>query len=303
MSFRLDGKIAIVTGAGQGLGRCHALALAERGAKVMVNDLGDNSGRTASAEAVVAEIQTAGGEAMSHGANVADFAAVRDMIEQTVKAWGRVDILINNAGILRDKTFLKMSMEDFQFVIDVHLMGSAYCAKAVWEIMREQNYGRVVFTTSSSGLYGNFGQSNYGAAKMALVGLMNTLHLEGAKNNIRVNCLAPAAGTAMTEGLIPKPAFKLLSPESVAPAVVFLAGPDAPSRIVLAAGGGSFAVFKGFETHGVSLLPDDVTPEGIAAAWDTINSEDGMQEFTGGFEQTTKFATQGAEKLGIDLSE
>ena len=303
MSFRLDGKIAIVTGAGQGLGRCHALALAEHGAKVMVNDLGDNSGRTASAEAVVAEIQTAGGEAMSHGANVADFAAVRDMIEQTVKAWGRVDILINNAGILRDKTFLKMSMEDFRFVIDVHLMGSAYCAKAVWEIMREQNYGRVVFTTSSSGLYGNFGQSNYGAAKMALVGLMNTLHLEGAKNNIRVNCLAPAAGTAMTEGLIPKPAFKLLSPESVAPAVVFLAGPDAPSRIVLAAGGGSFAVFKGFETHGVSLLPDDVTPEGIAAAWDTINSEDGMQEFTGGFEQTTKFATQGAEKLGIDLSE
>ena len=303
MSFRLDGKIAIVTGAGQGLGRCHALALAEHGAKVMVNDLGDNSGRTASAEAVVAEIQTAGGEAMSHGANVADFAAVRDMIEQTVKAWGRVDILINNAGILRDKTFLKMSMEDFQFVIDVHLMGSAYCAKAVWEIMREQNYGRVVFTTSSSGLYGNFGQSNYGAAKMALVGLMNTLHLEGAKNNIRVNCLAPAAGTAMTDGLIPKPAFKLLSPETVAPAVVFLAGPDAPSRIVLAAGGGSFAVFKGFETHGVSLLPDDVTPEGIAAAWDTINSEDGMQEFTGGFEQTTKFATQGAEKLGIDLSE
>ena len=185
MSFRLDGKIAIVTGAGQGLGRCHALALAEHGAKVMVNDLGDNSGRTASAEAVVAEIQTAGGEAMSHGANVADFAAVRDMIEQTVKAWGRVDILINNAGILRDKTFLKMSMEDFRFVIDVHLMGSAYCAKAVWEIMREQNYGRVVFTTSSSGLYGNFGQSKQGGAEMALGGRVNTLDLAGAQNNLR----------------------------------------------------------------------------------------------------------------------
>lgn len=303
MSFRLDGQIAIVTGAGQGLGRCHALALAERGAKVVVNDLGDDSGRSANAEAVVAEIQAAGGEAMSHGANVADFAAVQDMIQQTRKAWGRIDILINNAGILRDKTFLKMSMDDFRLVIDVHLMGSAYCAKAVWEIMREQNYGRVVFTTSSSGLYGNFGQSNYGAAKMALVGLMNTLHLEGAKNNICVNCLAPTAGTAMTEGLIPKPAFKLLSPESVSPAIVFLAGPDAPSRIVLAAGGGSFAVFKGYETHGVSLLPDDVTPEGIAAAWDTINNEDGMKEFKGGFEQTTKFAFQGAEKLGIKLSE
>lgn len=302
MEIRLDGQIAVVTGAGQGLGRCHALALAERGAKVMVNDLGDDSGRSANAEAVVAEIQAAGGEAMSHGADVADFAAVQDMMQQAMDAWGRIDILINNAGILRDKTFLKMSIEDFRLVIEVHLMGSVHCAKAVWEIMREQNYGRIVFTTSSSGLYGNFGQSNYGAAKMAMVGLMNTLHLEGAKNNIRVNCLAPTAGTAMTEGLFPEPVFELLSPESVSPAVVFLAGPDAPSRKVLGAGGGSFAVFKGFETDGINLLPDDVTPEGIAAAWSTIDGEEGMQEFTGGFEQTNKFALKGAQKLGIDLS-
>ncbi len=302
MSIRLDGQVAIVTGAGQGLGRCHALALAERGAKVVVNDLGDGDGQSAHANAVVAEIKAAGGEAMAHGANVANFEQVADMVKQAMDAWGRVDILINNAGILRDKTFAKMPLDDFRLVIEVHLMGTVNCTKAVWEIMREQNYGRIVFTSSSSGLYGNFGQSNYGAAKMAMVGLMNTLHLEGAKNNIRVNCLAPTAGTAMTEGLLPEPVFKLLSPEAVSPAVVFLAGPDAPSRKVLGAGGGSFAVFKGFETVGVNLLPDNVSPEGIAAAWDNVDDQAGMQEFTGGFEQTGKFAKQGAEKLGLDLS-
>ena len=302
MSIRLDGQVAIVTGAGQGLGRSHAIALAERGAKVVVNDLGDESGASTHANAVVEEIAVAGGEAMAHGANVANFQQVEDMVKQAMDRWGRVDILINNAGILRDKTFAKMSLDDFRLVIEVHLMGSVNCSKAVWEIMREQNYGRIVFTTSSSGLYGNFGQSNYGAAKMAMVGLMNTLHLEGAKNNIHVNCLAPTAGTQMTEGLIPPAVFKLLSPESVSPAIIFLSGPDAPSRKVLAAGGGSFAVYKGFETIGVSLLPDNVSAEGLAAAWDTVTEESGMQEFSGGFEQTTKFAQQGAEKLGLDLT-
>jgi NAD(P)-dependent dehydrogenase (short-subunit alcohol dehydrogenase family) len=302
MSIRLDGQVAIVTGAGQGLGRCHALALAERGAKVVVNDLGDESGNSVHADAVVAEIEAAGGEAISHGANVANFEQVEDMVAKAMGKWGRVDILINNAGILRDKTFQKMSLDDFKLVIDVHLMGSVNCTKAVWGIMREQKYGRIVFTTSSSGLYGNFGQSNYGAAKMAVVGLMNTLHLEGAKNDVRVNCLAPTAGTAMTEGLIPPAVYKLLSPEAVSPAVVFLAGPDAPSRKVVGAGGGSFSIYKGFETVGTNLLPDDVSPEGLAAAWETINSEEGMQEFNGGFEQTGKFAQQGAEKLGLDLS-
>ena len=301
MSIRLDGQVAIVTGAGQGLGRCHALALADRGAKVVVNDLGDETGKSSHADAVVDEIVAAGGEAMAHGANVADFGQVEDMVKQAMDQWGRIDVLINNAGILRDKTFLKMPLDDFRLVIEVHLMGSVNCTKAVWEIMREQNYGRIVFTTSSSGLYGNFGQSNYGAAKMAVVGLMNTLHLEGAKNDIRVNCLAPTAGTQMTEGLIPPDVFKLLSPESVSPAIVFLSGPDAPSRKVLGAGGGSFAIYKGYETVGVSLLPDDVSAEGIAAAWKTINDESGMQEFTGGFEQTGKFAKQGAGKLGLDV--
>ena len=302
MTIRLDGQVAIVTGAGQGLGRCHALALAERGAKVVVNDLADANGKSDHADGVVAEIKAAGGEAISHGANVADFSQVEDMAKQAMANWGRIDILINNAGILRDKTFAKMSLDDFRLVIDVHLMGSVNCSKAVWDIMREQNHGRIVFTSSSSGLYGNFGQSNYGAAKMAMVGLMNTLHLEGAKNNIRVNCLAPTAGTAMTEGLMPEPVFQLLSPEVVSPAIVFLASPDAPSRKVLCAGGGSFAVFKGFETVGVNLLPANVSAEGIAAAWQTIDEEHGMMEFTGGFEQTGKFAKQGAEKLGLDLS-
>jgi NAD(P)-dependent dehydrogenase (short-subunit alcohol dehydrogenase family) len=299
MSIRLDGQVAIVTGAGQGLGRCHALALAERGAKVLVNDLGDESGRSANAEAVVAEIEAAGGEAIGHGANVADYSQVEDMVKQAMDKWGRVDVLINNAGILRDKTFAKMPIDDFRLVIEVHLMGTANCTKAVWNIMREQDYGRVVFTTSSSGLYGNFGQSNYGAAKMAMVGLMNTLHLEGGKNNIRVNCLAPTAGTAMTEGLFPDEVFRLMAPEAVSPAVVFLSGPDAPSRKVLCAGGGSLAMFKGFETEGMSLLPDDLTPEGIAAVWDDLNDEKGMREFNAGFEQPGKFAEQAARKLGL----
>ncbi len=302
MSIRLDGQVAIVTGAGRGLGRSHALALAERGAKVVVNDLADESGKSANAEAVVAEIAAAGGEAIANGANVASTEEVNAMVAAAIDAWGRVDILINNAGILRDKSFLKMSMEDFRLVVDVHLIGSANCTKAVWEIMREQAYGRIVFTSSSSGLYGNFGQANYGAAKMAMVGLMNTLHLEGAKYNIRVNCLAPTAGTAMTEGLFPDGVYELLSPEAISPGVVFLASEDAPSRKVLSAGGGSFAIFKGFETEGVNLLPDKLSAEGVAAAWESIDDEAGMRELQAGFEQPTKFTTQVAGKLGIDLS-
>ena len=302
MSIRLEGQVAIVTGGGQGLGRCHALALAERGARVVVNDLGDDNGVSAHAAAVVNEIENAGGEALAHGANVANLEQVEDMVKVAMEKWGRIDILVNNAGILRDKTFLKMSMDEFRLVIDVHLIGSANCTKAVWEIMREQQYGRIVFTTSSSGLYGNFGQANYGAAKMAMVGLMNTLHLEGAKYDIRVNCLAPTAGTAMTEGLFPEPVFKLMAPEAVSPGVVFLTGPDAPRRKVLCAGGGSFAIFKGFETEGLTLAPDGVTAEGIAAAWDTIDDEAGMRELQSGFEQPNKFAVQAAKKLGLELS-
>ncbi len=239
---------------------------------------------------------------MSHGADVASVDQVEDMVKQAMDKWGRIDILINNAGILRDKTFLKMPLDDFRLVIEVHLMGTVNCTKAVWEIMREQRYGRVLFTSSSTGLYGNFGQSNYGAAKMAMIGLMNTLHLEGEKYDIRVNCLAPAAGTAMTEGLFPDKAFELLSPESVSPGVVFLVSPDAPSRKVLAAGGGGFAVYKGFETDGVNLLPDRLSPEGVAEAWSEIDSDTGVKELKMGFEQASKLAMKAATNLGIDLS-
>ncbi len=301
MSIRMDGQVAIVTGAGRGLGRSHALALAARGAKLVVNDLGGDDGVSDNANAVAAEIEAAGGEAIAHGASVADNAQVKDMVAQTMDKWGRVDILINNAGILRDKTFAKMALDDFRLVVEVHLMGTANCTKAIWDIMREQQYGRVVFTSSSTGLYGNFGQANYGAAKMAMVGLMNTLHLEGAKYNIRVNCLAPAAGTAMTDGLLPQAVFDMLTPDSVSPGIVFLASENAPSRTILCAGGGGFAVHRGFETAGVSLLPDNVSAEGIAAAWDDITNEDGMQGLQAGFEQTTKFAKLGARKMGIDI--
>jgi NAD(P)-dependent dehydrogenase (short-subunit alcohol dehydrogenase family) len=244
MTIEFKGKVAIVTGAGGGLGREHALALAARGAKVVVNDLGgarDGSGGSASAaEKVVEEIRAAGGEGTANGASVTDYAAVEAMVAAAMKKWGRVDILVNNAGILRDKTFAKMEIADFRAVLDVHLMGAVHCTKAVWEIMRAQNYGRIILTTSSSGLYGNFGQSNYGAAKMALVGLMQTLSLEGAKHNIHVNCLAPTAATRMTEGLMSAEVLAHLKPAAVSPAVVFLASDAAPTRAILCAGAGSF---------------------------------------------------------------
>lgn len=237
------GRVAIVTGAGGGLGKQHALALARRGAKVVVNDLGgarDGSGGSASAaQAVVDEIRAAGGEAIANAASVTDFAAVQAMVQQTLDTWGRVDILVNNAGILRDKTFAKMDLADFRLVLDVHLMGAVHCTKAVWPIMTEQKYGRIVMTTSSSGLYGNFGQSNYGAAKLALVGLMQTLSLEGARHNIHVNCLAPTAATRMTEDLMPAEVLRALQPEAVVPAMLVLASEQAPTRTTLCAGAGS----------------------------------------------------------------
>ena len=304
MTIRYDGQVAIVTGAGNGLGRSHAIQLAARGAMVVVNDLGgtvDGSGGGSTAsQAVVAEIEAAGGEAMAHGANVADFEQVQDMVAKTMERWGRVDILVNNAGILRDKSFGKGSLEDFKLVLDVHLMGSVNCTKAVWEIMREQNYGRIVVTTSSSGLYGNFGQSNYGSAKMGVIGMMNTLAQEGAKNNVKVNALAPTAGTRMTEGLIPDQAFALMTPETVTPAVLYLVSQDAPTRTILAAGAGGYAVAKIVETDGIYLDDADQTPEAIAEHWDAIaNSE--PKQLQAGFEQTVKFLGKAAQAKGISL--
>ena len=266
MTIRFDGRVAIVTGAGGGLGRQHALALAVRGARVMVNDLGgtlDGAGGTPkAAQAVVDEIRAAGGEAIASGASVTDAAAVQAMVDETMKTWGRVDILVNNAGILRDKSFTKMALDDFRVVVEVHLMGAFNCTKAVWDIMKAQNHGRIVMTTSSSGLYGNFGQSNYGAAKMALVGLMQTLSIEGAKNNIRVNCLAPTAATRMTQDLMPEAVLDLLKPEAVTPGLLALVSDDAPTRVILCAGAGAFERAHITLTQGVFLgLPDDAAEQ------------------------------------------
>lgn len=273
------GRVAIVTGAGGGLGRQHALALAARGAKVLVNDLGgaaDGSGGSVSAaQAVVDEIKAAGGEAMANGASVTDFDAVQAMVQQAVDAWGRVDILVNNAGILRDKSFAKMDLADFKLVVDVHLMGAVNCTKAVWALMNEQKYGRIVMTTSSSGLYGNFGQSNYGAAKLALVGLMQTLSIEGAKNDIRVNCLAPTAATRMTEGLMPKEVLDALKPEAVVPAMLVLASADAPNRTILCAGAGTFEAAHITLTQGAWLGIGADTPEQLAARLAEVTSREG----------------------------
>ena len=268
MNLDFSNRVAIVTGAGGGLGRHHALALAARGARVLVNDLGGSrdgtGGSHSAAEAVVAEIRAAGGEALANSASVTDFAAVQDMVRQTVDAWGRVDILVNNAGILRDKTFAKMELEDFRLVLDVHLMGAVHCTKAVWPFMQAQKYGRVVMTTSSSGLYGNFGQSNYGAAKMALVGLMQTLALEGAKSGIHVNCLAPTAATRMTEGLMPAEVFEALKPQAVVPAMLVLASTDAPTRTILCAGAGTFEAAHITLTHGAWIGVDDAAAQRLA---------------------------------------
>ena len=295
MAIEFKGRVAIVTGAGGGLGREHALALAARGARVLVNDLGgtrDGSGGSSSAaQAVVDEIRAAGGEALANGASVTDPVAVQAMVQQAVDAWGRVDILVNNAGILRDKSFAKMELADFQLVVDVHLMGAVYCTKAVWALMNAQQYGRIVMTTSSSGLYGNFGQSNYGAAKMALVGLMQTLSLEGAKNNIRVNCLAPTAATRMTEGLMPQEVLDALKPEAVVPAMLVLAHESAPTRTILCSGAGTFEAAHVTLTSGIHLGLGSEVPEQLAERLAEVTSRTGETVPASG-------AAQGTNEVG-----
>jgi NAD(P)-dependent dehydrogenase (short-subunit alcohol dehydrogenase family) len=279
MTIDLSGRVAVVTGAGGGLGREHALLLARRGAKVVVNDVGGSvagSGASATAaEAVVKEISEFGGEAVANSSSVTDYAAVEAMIEETRARWGKVDILVNNAGILRDKSFAKMSLEDFRTVIDVHLMGSVHCTKAVWNHMREQSYGRIVMTTSSSGLYGNFGQANYGAAKLALVGFMQTLALEGEKYNIRVNCVAPSAATRMLDGLMSDDTSKLLPPGAVSPGVLALVADDAPTRTILCAGGGSYEQAHITLTRGMFAGNDDDAAERVASSWTAIGDRVG----------------------------
>lgn len=305
MTIRFDDQVVIVTGSGNGLGKSHALEFARRGARVVVNDLGgarDGSGASSdAANAVVEEIVSNGGEAIANGANVADFDQAQAMVGEAVGKWGRVDVLVNNAGILRDKTFAKMDLADFRMVVDVHLMGSVNCSKAVWEHMRERQYGRIIMTTSSSGLYGNFGQTNYGAAKFAVVGLMNSLCLEGHKYGIRVNALSPVAATRMTEDLMPEHILHLLQPEAVTPAVIFMASEDAPNRQIIAAGAGGFARVTIQETPGIFLKPEERSAENVAAGWDRIAATEGMRELQYGGEQTEKFLAGAAKALGITL--
>jgi NAD(P)-dependent dehydrogenase (short-subunit alcohol dehydrogenase family) len=295
-NIRFDNRVAIVTGAGAGLGRSHALELAARGAKVVVNDLGEGA-----AQAVVDEITAAGGTALAHGANVTSPDDVKDMVNMAISEWGSIDILVNNAGILRDKSFSKMTIDDFQLVLNVHVMGAVVCTKAVWEHMKQASYGRIVMTSSSSGIYGNFGQSNYGAAKMGLVGLMNVLHIEGQKYGIHVNALAPTAATQMTEGLISPEALALMTTQSVSAGLAYLVSEGAPSRLILCAGAGAYAATKVYETEGAYLLPEAQTAEGVAAHIQAITDPDGQQPFEQGFQQTSKFVGKAAEHFGVDL--
>ena len=293
MTLDYNGKVVIVTGAGGGLGRCHALEFARRGAKVVVNDLGgavDGSGGSSeAADKVVEEIKAAGGEAMSNGSSVTDDAGVANMVQQTMDAYGRIDVLVNNAGVLRDKSFAKMEIADFDFVVDVHLFGTMKPTKAVWPIMKEQGYGRIMVTSSSSGLYGNFGQSNYGAAKLGVVGFINTLKLEGQKDNIHINALAPVAWTRMTSNLMPPEMEAALAPEQVTPAVLFMCSEQAPTGKIICAGAGAYAAAQIVETRGM-YLGSAPTAEDVAENWEQISKLDDQAEalFQGG-EQTRRF--------------
>jgi len=278
MSISFEGRVAIVTGAGGGLGRAYALELARRGAKVVVNDLGasrDGTGASDAAQQVVEEIRTAGGEALADGSSVTEYDQMQALVARARETWGGVHILINNAGILRDKSFTKMEPTDFDLVVKVHLTGSANATKAVWDLMREQNYGRILMTASSTGLFGNFGQANYGAAKLALAGLTKTLYLEGAKYNVRVNTLAPVAATRMTADIFPEEAFKLFGPENVVPAALYLVSEDAPSNAIVGAGAGAFHSAFVTMNQPVILSPAECTVEGFAANWDRISDRTG----------------------------
>jgi len=293
MVIDLKGRVAIVTGAGGGLGRSHALLLARHGARVVVNDLGPG------AASVTKEILDAGGEARAALGSVTDADFVQRMVDDALSAWGRTDILVNNAGILRDKSFAKMSLDDFRLVVDVHLMGAAHCIKAVWETMRTQKYGRIVMTTSSSGLYGNFGQANYAAAKMGLVGLMQTLALEGAKHDIRVNCIAPTAATQMMEGILPDAQLAMLRPELVSPAVLALVSEAAPTRAIVCAGAGGFELANITLTQGIHLAGPLPSAEALLARWAQIADRNGELVPEQGFDQSR----HELEKAGFAFAE
>ena len=293
-NIRLDGRVAIVTGAGRGLGRGYALALSRRGARVIVNDLIEGSAGSAvsAADSVVEEIQSGGGQSLAHHADVTRTDQVDDMIDSAIRAWGRVDILVNNAGIVRDRSFAKLSAEDFRQVMDIHLFGAFHCSKAVWRHMRDREYGRIVNIVSAAGLFGNFGQANYAAAKMAIVGLTNTLSQEGARQGIRSNCFSPAAATRMTEDLLPPDVSARLNPETVVPGVVYLCSENAPNGVILAAAGGSYSRVMIQETRGVFLSGEDNSPEAVEAGWSAISNSGGLLLPTTASEHVGRFLAQ-----------
>ena len=302
MSIALEGRVAIVTGAGQGIGRAHALALAARGARVVVNDRGVSrngaGGGPGVADAVVDEIRRAGGVASADVSDVTDLDAVEQMARETQRRWGRIDILVNNAGFLRDRSFAKLSVADFRAVLEVHLMGTVHCCYAVWEAMKQQQWGRIVVTTSSSGLYGNFGQSNYAAAKMGVIGLMNTLQLEGEKYGIRVNALAPAAATRMTEGLIDERVAAIMAPDRIATGMIALCAEEAPRRAILCCGAGGYALARMVETRGIHLAPEVRTPETLLARWADLADEEGQAAPPDAAFQTNKFISRALREEG-----
>ncbi len=298
MSIEFNERVAIVTGAGNGLGKSHALELARRGAKVVVNDFGGardgTGGSLGPADLVVEEILAAGGEAIANGANVTDYGEVEAMVDAAISKWRRVDILVNNAGILRDKSFSKMEMSDWHAVIDVHLNGTANCCRAAWPHMKDAGYGRIVMTSSTSGIYGNFGQANYGAAKFGVVGLMNTLHIEGAKYDIRVNCVSPTAATRMTKDIMPEEMLALLDPTLVTPAVVFMVCDQAPSRKVMFAGAGCYAVLNISESEGVWLPEHQRDADGVAANFAAIEDITNTHHFTDGGQHVARIVQKAA---------